>query len=249
MVFDVGRGRGTAAPDALEAGFRDPPSSARPRVWWHWMSGNVTAEGARLDLEWMQRIGIGGVHAFSGGKLPSVPVVADPLPFMSEGWRAAFRQSLDQAHAAGMEVGIAGSPGWSQTGGPWVAPADAMKKYVWSETLVAGGRPFRDKLPVPPRVTGPFKDKALKDPKGEAYGDAAVIAFPTPTMERELPAAKWASSTGLENFAYIATGDLSQHPSIELAPPVGTNKFGSRPPIRSLSPSARWPSVSSKARA
>ncbi|HEY5760005.1 MAG TPA: glycosyl hydrolase [Steroidobacter sp.] len=206
------------------AGFRDPPSSARPRVWWHWMSGNVTAEGARLDLEWMQRIGIGGVHAFSGGKLPSVPVVTSPLPFMSEGWRSAFRQSLDQAHAAGMEVGIAGSPGWSQTGGPWVAPADAMKKYVWSETIVAGGRPFRGKLPVPPRVTGSFKDKALKDPKGEAHGEVAVIAFPTPTMERELPSAKWASSTGLENFAYIATGDLAKHQSIELVPPADTKR-------------------------
>jgi hypothetical protein len=188
------------------------------------MSGNVTAEGARLDLEWMQRIGIGGVHAFSGGKLPSVPVVANPLPFMSEGWRAAFRQSLDQAHAAGMEVGIAGSPGWSQTGGPWVAPTDAMKKYVWSETLVAGGEIVPIRLPAPPRVTGPFKDKALKDPKGEAYGDAAVIAFPTPTMERELPLAKWASSTGLENFASIAAGDFSQHAAIELVPPADTKQ-------------------------
>lgn len=188
------------------------------------MSGNVTAEGARLDLEWMQRIGIGGVHAFSGGKLPSTQVVASPLPFMSEGWRAAFRQSLDQAHAAGMEVGIAGSPGWSQTGGPWVAPADAMKKYVWSETVVEGGRPFRGKLSVPPRVTGSFQNKALKGPKGEAYGDVAVIAFPTPTIERELPAAKWASSTGLDNFAHIATGDLSRHESIELVPPADSKQ-------------------------
>ena len=26
----------------LEAGFKAPPSSAKPQVWWHWMAGNVT---------------------------------------------------------------------------------------------------------------------------------------------------------------------------------------------------------------
>ncbi|MFC4312533.1 glycosyl hydrolase [Steroidobacter flavus] len=222
----LGAAGALAAPeqDALTAGFLDPPNSARPRVWWHWMSGNVSAEGARLDLEWMQRIGIGGVHAFSGGKLPSTPVVANPQPFMSEGWRETFRQSLDQAHAAGMEVGIAGSPGWSQTGGPWVAPADAMKKYVWSETIIEGGRPFRGKLPAPPRVTGPFQDKPLKDPKGEAYGDVAVIAFPTPSLERALPAAKWIGSTGVDNLDVIASGDFSKHEPIKLVPPADTHQ-------------------------
>jgi len=27
------------ASDALEQGFQNPPDSAKPRVWWHWMSG------------------------------------------------------------------------------------------------------------------------------------------------------------------------------------------------------------------
>lgn len=96
--------------DDLAAGFAAPPNSAKPRVWWHWMSGNVSTEGARLDLEWMQRIGVGGVHAFSGGKLPEPIVVDKPIPFMSPEWRAIFRQAVTQAHAADMEVGIAGSP-------------------------------------------------------------------------------------------------------------------------------------------
>ena len=26
----------------LEAQFEDPPNRARPRVWWHWMNGNIT---------------------------------------------------------------------------------------------------------------------------------------------------------------------------------------------------------------
>lgn len=221
LIVSVAAAAATPEQDPLVAGFLSPPNSARPRVWWHWMSGNVSAEGARLDLEWMQRVGIGGVHAFSGGKLPSQLVVATPQPFMSPAWQATFRQSLEQAHAAGMEVGIAGSPGWSQTGGPWVAPADAMKKYVWSETAIEGGRPLRGSLPLAPRVTGPFQSKQIKDPKGEAYGDVAVIAFPTPPAERALPAPTWKSAAGSFDFSNIATGDLSKHQPLKLVPAAG----------------------------
>src|SRR3981189_2206557 len=56
----------SAGPDALAAGFRDPPNSARPRVWWHWMNGNVTKDGITADLEWMQRVGIAGMQMFDG---------------------------------------------------------------------------------------------------------------------------------------------------------------------------------------
>ena len=48
--------------DELEEGFRAPPPSARPQVWWHWMNGNVTKEGITADLEAMAAIGIGGAH-------------------------------------------------------------------------------------------------------------------------------------------------------------------------------------------
>ena len=139
--------------DPLRAGFETPPNAARPRVWWHWMDGNVALDGAKLDLEWMQRIGIGGVHTFSGGGLGGKPMVAHPQPFMSAGWRDVFRETTRIAHDAGMEVSIAGSPGWSQTGGVWVAPRDAMKKYVWGarrgsravnrSTACSRGRPPR----------------------------------------------------------------------------------------------------------
>ena len=40
-----------AAPaDPLRDGFADPPPSARPRVWWHWMYGNVTVDGIDKEL-------------------------------------------------------------------------------------------------------------------------------------------------------------------------------------------------------
>jgi len=57
---------GTQAPaqDALKSGFEAPPVGARPRVWWHWMNGNITMDGIKLDLEWMHRIGLAGYQKF-----------------------------------------------------------------------------------------------------------------------------------------------------------------------------------------
>lgn len=178
-------GMATAGPveDPLRDGFQAPPQEARPHLWWHWMGGNITAEGARLDLDWMRRIGIGGVHAFSGGKLPTPTVVKPLKPFMSAPWQEIFRQSVTQAHTSGLEFTIAASPGWSETGGPWVQPADGMKKYVWSETVITGGRRFNGKLSRPPSVTGPFLDVGDDKSAAESYGDTAVIAFPTPKAE------------------------------------------------------------------
>src|SRR5262245_2199682 len=76
--------------DALEHGFKSPPDSAKPRVWWHWMNGNITKEGIRLDLEWMKRVGIGGVQNFDAS-LFTPQVVEKRLIFMTPEWKDAFR--------------------------------------------------------------------------------------------------------------------------------------------------------------
>lgn len=133
------------APDPLAAGFAAPPAAARPRVWWHWMNGNVTKDGIRKDIEWMSRVGIGGLQNFDADVL-TPKVVENRLVYMSPEWKDAFRFAAGLAEEKGLELAIAASPGWSETGGPWVKPEDGMKKLVWSETLVPGGKRFRDRL-------------------------------------------------------------------------------------------------------
>ncbi|MEI6804820.1 MAG: glycosyl hydrolase [Burkholderiales bacterium] len=44
--------------------FRNPPDSAKPQTWWHWMDGNISKEGITADLEAMKRAGIGMAHIF-----------------------------------------------------------------------------------------------------------------------------------------------------------------------------------------
>src|SRR4051812_5136370 len=147
----------TAQPmeDGVAGGFADPPASARPRVWWHWMNGNITQDGITRDLEWMKRVGIGGLQNFDAN-LTTPQIVDHRLVYMTPEWKAAFRHAAGLADKLGLEMAIAASPGWSETGGPWVPPVDGMKKLVWSETEVQGGRPLSAPLPKPPSITGPY---------------------------------------------------------------------------------------------
>ena len=76
--------------DPLLQAFRSPPPSAKARVWWHWMNGNVSKEGIRRDLEWMHRVGIGGLNAIDAS-LVTPQVVDKRLIYMTPEWQDAFR--------------------------------------------------------------------------------------------------------------------------------------------------------------
>jgi hypothetical protein len=155
-----------AAPDALEAGFKAPPASAKPHTWWHWVNGNITKEGIAADLAAMQKVGLGGAQIFNVDcGLPSGPV-----PFMSDQWRELMKFAMEEAGKRGIEICAHNCGGWSSSGGPWVKPDDAMKMLTWSETQVVGGKRFAGSLAMPPSRMGYYKD-------------IAVLAFPTPQGE------------------------------------------------------------------
>ena len=158
-----------AAQTSLVEGFKDPPDIARPRVYWFWENGNITKEGITKDIEWMYRAGIRGMETFDIGNSTAPIVVKTPLLFMHDDWKDAFHHALVEADKRGMQITIGAAPGSSHSGGPWVKPADAMKKFVWTETAVEGGKPFHGVLPKPPEVNGVFQDQARA---GEIGGNA-----------------------------------------------------------------------------
>jgi hypothetical protein len=201
---------GQTAEDApLELRFQDPPMSARPRVWWHWMNGNVTKDGIAKDMAWMKRVGIGGLQNFDAN-LTTPQIVAHRLVYMTPEWKDAFRFAATEADRLGLELAIASSPGWSETGGPWVPPADGLKKVVWSETIVDGGSRAVVKLAPPPGITGAFQTlppglsieemmsgaKAKAPP--QASGDIAVIAVPAKPFATVIPAVALANGTAVD---------------------------------------------------
>src|SRR5215218_2762155 len=156
--------------DALGRGFADPPDAARPRTWWHWTAGNVTLEGITKDLEWMKRVGIGGFQLADvnagGGQ-----VVEKKIVFGTPEWLAAVRHAAAEADRLGLEMTVFSSAGWSETGGPWVKPGQAMKKLVWSETSVEGPIHFKGRLPQPPSNNGPIRDLRTGAPRAGATPD------------------------------------------------------------------------------
>lgn len=205
--------------------FRDPPERARARVWWHWMNGNVTKDGIAKDLAWMKRIGIGGLQNFDVNFL-TPQIVDHRLAYMTPEWKDAFRFAASEADRLGLEFAIASSPGWSETGGPWVLPKDGLKKLVWSEVNLAPGKRLVGSVPAPSGVTGPYQSipaatsmealiagqPAPKVPVSS--GDAGLIAYPVP-IAAELPAATGADTTGKAlDVASLADANLDEGASL-----------------------------------
>ena len=170
--------------DALFNNFQNPPDDARPRTWWHWTGGNVTLEGITKDLEWMSRAGIAGFQladvSFGRGQ-----TVDDKVLFGTPDWLNSVRHAAQEAERLNLEMAIFSSAGWSLTGGPWVKPEQAMKKIVWSDTLVHGPQTFTDKLPSPPSNNGPIRNlgrgsRPNQQPDPTYFKDVAVLAYRSP---------------------------------------------------------------------
>src|SRR3954469_24687196 len=155
LSFGAGR---SAAADPLADGFRHPPESARPLVFWQWMNGSVTKEGITSDLESFQRVGLGGVQNFLVGG--SEATVTDPnVQVLNPQWRELMRFSIEECARLGLSFGTHNCPGWSASGSPGVLPADAMKKLVWTAKDVEAGTAVELKsLPSPAADSRYYRD-------------------------------------------------------------------------------------------
>ena len=150
----------------MRAGFEKPPSSAKAKVWWHWMNGNVTREGITADLEAMKRAGVGGAIIFEVdcGIQPGTQISPGDL------WLENMSFAAQEAKRLGLSLGLHQSPGWSGSAGPWITPEYSMQVLTWSETTVKGGHPVQVTLPQPAY-------------RKDWYRDVAVFAFPTPVND------------------------------------------------------------------
>ncbi len=209
----------TTAKDAIVSNFISPPNSAKPRVWWHWMNGNITKDGVEKDLQWMNRTGIGGFQNFDAAMM-TPQIVEKRLAYMTPEWIEVFKLTAKLADSLHLEMAIAGSPGWSVSGGPWVKSEDGMKKLVWSEKLVNGGPHFYEKLPAIPSTTGPLQnipysasmeDRDASKPIPTYSNNVAVIAYKL--HEKDIPMSILkpiiTSSGGRFTNEQLSDGDLA----------------------------------------
>jgi hypothetical protein len=208
-----------AADETLYSEFQNPPAEARPRVWWHWMDGNVTKDGIYKDLTWMKRSGIAGFMNFDAGF--STPLLIDKkVAYMTDEWKDAFAYAVHLADSLDLEMSVAASPGWSFTGGPWVEPKDGMKKLVWREMRLTGGTTYDGLLPMPYRTIGAFQNipragatnfTGMGNPGDGYYADIAVLAFKVPESDQNLASLNPIITSSGGNFSLqkLTDGDLT----------------------------------------
>lgn len=180
-----------AAADDMTEGFEKPPASTRPWCYWYWISDNLSKEGITRDLEAMARVGIG--EALIGNVVdPDTPM--GEVPLLSDEWFECMAHAAIEARRVGVKIGVFNGPGWSQSGGPWVAPAQSMRYAVSSETRVRGLGKFDGRLPVP------------KEP----FQDIAVLAFPAPQADADAARpARVRSQPGTPEPGRMADGDIA----------------------------------------
>ena len=177
--------------DSLEHGFANPPDSAKPQTWWHWMNGNITKEGITADLEAMKQIGLGGATIVN----VDCGIPRGNVPFMSAEWREDFKFAVQEAHRLGLKLCVENCAGWSSSGGPWNTVTNAMQRLTSSETRAQGPDVFDAVLPQPPVTLG-------------FYRDIAVLAFKAPLVPADTATSPTQPAGKLEiKRAVYGTGD------------------------------------------
>lgn len=180
---------GCAAADKREAGFVTPPSLVQTGTYWYWIEGNISKEGVEKDLEAMKAAGINRAFVANiGGAGTGDPNSQYKVEFMSDEWWNITRAALKKATELGIDIGMFNSPGWSQSGGPWIKAGQTMRYLNSSRTVVKGPGRVTVKLPQP----------------ADEFQDVTVVAFPNPT-----PAGTVLTTANASITAVPSMGDLT----------------------------------------
>jgi hypothetical protein len=109
-----------------------PPYSVKPYVGWYWLSDTISKEGITKDLESMAQIGIGEAFIDNIGlnDLPYRKVKA--LKVVIEEWWQMVELAVREGNRLGLNIGMFNSPGWSQSGDPWVKQSQSVRYYHYS---------------------------------------------------------------------------------------------------------------------
>lgn len=180
---------GCTAADKRETGFVTPPSSVQTGTYWYWIEGNISKEGVEKDLEAMKAAGINRAFVANiGGAGTGDPNSQYKVEFMSDEWWNITRAALKKATELGIDIGMFNSPGWSQSGGPWIKAGQTMRYLNSSRTVVKGPGRVTVKLPQP----------------ADEFQDVKVVAFPNPT-----PAGTVLTTANASITAVPSMGDLT----------------------------------------
>ena len=140
----------------------------RPQTWFHLIGGNVSRSGLTADLEAVKAAGIGGIQFFHG-RGARWDGVEKPIQCLGPQWDGLVRFAAAECERLQLSFRMQNCPGWSMSGGPWIAPSNAMRKLAFSRRDFTNGV-FDAAIPVP---------EDMRDAESD-WHDIATLAFPTP---------------------------------------------------------------------
>ena len=152
---------------------------------------------------------------------------------MTPPWKDAFKYATTTCRPAGYGDGDCRLARMERDGRPMGSCSEGMKKYVWSETVVEGGKPFTGKLAHPPQVTGAFQNLGVHDdvagcrrdprPFRQFYADGPVIAYRRAADDVPVESLhpKVTSSGGSPDIAMLSDGDLEKTTKLPIPKAAG----------------------------
>lgn len=181
----------------LLKGFQTPAESVKPSTYWHWLNDNISSEGVVKDIDAMAKIGVG--RAFIG----NIGLGKDETPygtvkFFSDEWWKVTEAAIKAASKKGIDIGLFNSPGWSQSGGPWIKPEQSMRYLKGVEWKVKG----------PKKITQSLK---VNDPD---FQHVLVLAYPIPASDGDhlMPQqAQVRSSSNMVDAGKVLDGDTASY--------------------------------------
>ena len=172
--------------EALQSGFITPPDSMQTSVYWYWISDNISKEGVVKDLQSMKK---GGINRAFIGNIGLTDVPYGKVKMLSEEWWDILHAALKAATELNIEIGIFNSPGWSQSGGPWIKPGEAMRYLIASELRVKGPQKMAQKLQQPIDI----------------FQDVKVLAWPAPKDDQLVLNKQNGTITSIPKVADLST--------------------------------------------
>lgn len=184
----------------IESGFKNIPDSVQTSVYWYWISDNISKEGVIKDLHSMKKAGIN--RAFIGNiGLNDIP--SGKVKLFTDEWWNILHAALKTATGLNIEIGIFNSPGWSQSGGPWVNIQESMR-YLNSSEI---------------EVTGPFQYKKKLNGINTDFQLVKVIAYKLPAESEKAYVSfnpKITSEPKIGNISAICDGDYKTEVPLQL---------------------------------
>lgn len=183
----------------LQQGFKNPPSMARPKVYWWCLNGNIDTVSAKQEFAEMKKAGIAGFDFFEIGVPKSDTMIPAGPAFLSDASLATIKFAVKEAGNLGLEMGLNLSSSWN-AGGAWTLPQNAGKSLYQSKIAIKGGSGVKEiKVPFPeisfPKTaliggTGKPMIPFQANGKPVYYEEIAILAIPSGTARHSLDTSK-----------------------------------------------------------